>query len=105
MSSLPVIKHLKVFKNSLSCFRSCFKCLPFNTLLLECSKERLHQSVIITITFSAHAYFYCVLFQQGLVPLTRVLTSPIRMMQQTSSWPSPFQRHQCCIYYQLLISL
>src|SRR5256885_16556373 len=78
--------------------------MTFDTLLLECSKKRFHKCVVVAISFSTHAYFYFMLFQEILVALARILTSTIRIMQQTSSWSSPSKCHQCCLCNQLLIS-
>src|SRR6266567_5034309 len=84
MFSLPIVKHFKVFKHRLPCFCSCLICLLLDTLLLYCSKERFHESIIIAITFSTHADFYAILFEQSLVTRAGILASPVRMMQQTS---------------------
>lgn len=87
MFSLSIVKHFKVFKHRLPCFCSCLICLLLDTLLLYCSKERLHESIIIAITFSTHADFYSILFEQRLVTRAGILASPVRVMQQTSRLP------------------
>src|SRR5258708_34159198 len=105
MFSLSIVKHFKIFKHRLPCFCSCSICLLLGTLLLYCSKERFHESIIIAITFSTHADFYSILFEQSLVTRAGILASPVRMMQQTSSWLSSLHCHYCCKWDQLLILL
>src|SRR6266436_6347850 len=96
MFSLPIVKHFKVFKHRLPCFCSCLIGLLLDTLLLYCSKERFHESIIIAITSSTHADFYSILFEQSLITRAGILASPVRMMQQTSSWLSSLHCHYCC---------
>src|SRR2546430_14805480 len=95
MSPLSIVKYFNIFKHGISCFCSCLIGLTFNTLLFHCSKETLHERIVITITFSAHTHLYFSFFEHGQIALTRILTSSIRVMHETSSWLALAQRHFC----------
>ncbi len=105
MSPLSVVKYFNIFKHSISCFCSCLIGLMFDTLLFHCSKETLHKRIIITIPFSAHAHLYLSCFEHGQIALTRILTSSIRVMDQTRSWLALAQRHFCRFCDQFFVSL
>src|SRR2546421_8147650 len=95
MYSLSIVKYLNIFKHSIPCFCSCLVILALNTFLFQGSKEGFHQRVVITVSLFAHTNLDAILLQQGHIALARVLTSSIRMMHQTSSWPPLRECHFC----------
>src|SRR5947209_856941 len=105
MPPLSIVKYLNVFKHRISCFCSCLIGLTLNTFFFQCAKEGFHERVIITVPLFAHTDLDVILLQQGQIALARVLTSSIRMMHQTSSWPPLRERHFCRFYNSLFISL
>src|SRR5512135_3761120 len=58
-----------------------------NKLIFKCTPETLHGSIIIAIASSAHGCSHLELIHQPPVFMSTVLTSTIRMVDQTGSWP------------------
>src|ERR1700730_5998868 len=81
MQSLSIVKRLQVLKNRLPSLRPALKGLPIHTLAFQGAEEALHERVVITIPFAAHAHKHAVLCQQLAVVGSRILTAAIRMVQ------------------------
>src|SRR5260370_28180288 len=84
MFPLSIVKYLDILKNICYSFCSCLIGLTFNTFLLKGSKEALHESVVITITFSTHTHLNAMPLKQSEIALAGILASPIRMVHQPS---------------------
>src|SRR5712692_686539 len=81
MQSLSIVKRLQVLKDRLASLRPTLKGLPIHALAFERAKEALHERVIITIPFPAHAHHDAVLREQLPIVGSGILTAAIRVMQ------------------------
>ena len=98
MSPLSIVKYFNIFKHGISCFCSCLIGLTFNTLLFHCSKETLHERIVITIPFSAHAHLYFSFFEHGKIALTCELYPWV--IFELTKWPvSAILTEKYCVPY------
>jgi hypothetical protein len=65
MQSLAVIKHRDVIQNILFCLLSGLVIAPMNPFLFQAREETFSNTVIPTITFSAHAADKMILVQKA----------------------------------------
>src|SRR5258708_7765265 len=70
----------------------------------ECaSAHGFHGGVVVTICCSAHTDFDTKLRQECLISLARVLTAPVRMVQQANLWLPTSQGHVQSHRHQVLV--
>lgn len=93
MSPNPVIETLYKLEDGLSGLYARLKECEIHALTLECSKERLHSSIIPTVAFTAHTHCDATVSKQSLIGCAGVLASPVRMVQEASLWTTQEQSH------------
>ncbi len=81
MSPNPVLEALHELEDSLSSRGPRLKEREINALALEGSEERLHGGIIPTVSLTAHTHCDAKIGKQCLIRMTRVLASPVRMME------------------------
>src|ERR1700687_5254348 len=75
MPALPIIKHLQVLKQRLSCF--CMRLVEgsMDTLVFERAKKGCGGGIIVTIAFPTHTYDDLRLLQHLVIGMTSVLAA------------------------------
>ena len=86
MKALTVIKDFNEGENLLFCLLARGEHAPIHQLPLQSGEKALHNGVIITIPFVAHAAQHAQRPQTALVRMTGELTATIRMMNSTAWW-------------------
>src|SRR5262245_54999727 len=93
MSPLPIVEELEVLDERGARRRPRGPGRVVDQLDLQRREEALGDGIVPAIAPAAHAADDAVPFQGPLVVTARVLTSPIRMMQQALGWPPTRQGH------------
>src|SRR5438270_2895052 len=88
MATGAIVKHLQILENGLSGLGSGSKGVAIHAFLFDRSEKALHQGIIVTIGFFAHADFHTITAQKSQISLTRVLAATIGVMQQAWMWSS-----------------
>jgi hypothetical protein len=86
MPTHPIVKALDVLENDSTSMIVRHKDAAIDTLLLEGSKEPLHDGIIVAVSLPAHAHADPLRTQELLMALAGLLRSPIRMMQYVLAW-------------------
>ena len=77
MHSFPVIVHLDIFKDFMSCFVSRFKSESVDFFNFQRVKEALSDSIIPTVAFTTHTWDHLILLEQYLIISAGILTASI----------------------------
>ena len=86
MSALPIVEDLDVLEEGSACFVVTVEGIaPKVHLCLECPEEALHRSVVVTLAASAHRDRDPARAKQLLIPVARVLTPLVRMVNQAGA--------------------
>ena len=93
MATGAMVKHLQILENGLSGLGSGSKGVAIHAFLFDRSEKALHQRIIVTIGFFAHADFHTIAAQKSQISLTRVLAATIGVMQQAWMWSSSAHSH------------
>src|SRR6478672_1255833 len=104
MATGPIVKHFQILENGLSGLRSGPKSVAIHAFFFDRSEKALHQRIIVTIRFFAHAYLHTIAFQESAIALTGILASTIRVVKQAWMWSSSDYSHHERIGDQLLIA-
>src|SRR5437868_2259060 len=105
MATGAMVKHPQILENGLSGLGSGSKGVAIHAFLFDRPEKALHQRIIVTIGFFAHAYLNAIAFQESTITLTGILASTIRVMQQAWMWSPSDHSHHERIGDQLLIAL
>ena len=81
MAALPVVKRLQILEEHLPGLGSSLKRVAIHAFLFDGSKEALHQGIIVTIGFAAHAHESAIAAQQSPISVTGKLAATIGMMR------------------------
>ena len=87
MSPDPVIVALDKLEDCLPSRDPRLEACESNAFALECSEERLSDSVIPAVAFAAHTHRHTLFHQERLIRCTGVLASSVRVMEQPGLWP------------------
>lgn len=83
MQSLPAIIYFYVPEYSSFCFFTRPEMLVIKPFLFQLAPEAFHWRVVPAVTFTAHRTSKFILFQEFLVLMTAVLTTPIRVYKNS----------------------
>ncbi len=103
MTPLLVIKHLFVFKNTLSRLITRPVAIVMRVFGLQGMEEALHRRVVQTIAFAAHARRHTVIVQEPVVLGRAVFHALIGMEQRAGQVPASADGHRDCIEHQLAV--
>ena len=84
MTAPAVVKHLDVIDDILAGIGPAQVSHSKNLLYFEATEKTLGDGIIPTITFSAHAGQYAMVLEQFLEIMTAILTTPVRLKDETS---------------------
>ena len=101
MLPFPVVKHLNVFKAHVSGLVSCLEPFTKDALVFETVEPAFRWCIVPAVTLSTHRTSHAIFRQQRLKGMARVLTSPIRVMDQARSWPAPKPGHGQCVGHNI----
>ena len=93
MSPNPVVKAFDILEDGLPGLSSCLERKAFDAFAFECPEKRFGDRVIVTVASAAHAHCGADIREQGLIGITGILRSPIRMKQHSRWWVPTKQRH------------
>lgn len=103
MSSNPVVEALNVLEDGLPGLPSGLEGSAFDAFAFECPVKGFGDRIIITVPSAAHTHDSTDIRKQGLVGITGILRSPIRMKEQ-ASWRVPTKhRHPKSLLNERLI--
>ena len=97
MLSFPVVKHLNVFEAHVSDLLSRLESFSKDAFVFETVEPTFRRCIVPAVPFSTHRTSHSIFRQQRLKGMTRILTSPIRVMHQTHRWAATKPRHGQCI--------
>jgi hypothetical protein len=84
MPSLPIVKHLDIFKNVRLSLGTSLVMPSLNPFRFERMKKAFDDGIVPTVSLPAHATPDAMLRQQGLKFLAGILATPVGMVQKTT---------------------
>ena len=97
MLSFPVVKHLDIFKGYASDFVSCPESIAKDPFIFETVEPAFRGCVVPAVSLTTHRANHSIFRQQRLKGMARVLTPPVRVMDQACRWSAAKPRHRQCI--------